>query len=1119
MANNNLTLALKIKADLNEALAKFKTLEKELQAGAAASQGLGKGAQAGAGGLDGLAKKADEATSKLGKTRAGVESISKQLAELKKQAIGLTLGNLAIGNLVKTSDEFKSLEARIKLVSRSNLEAKGTFNGLMTVAQETGTAFSATAELYTRVFRSLGDSANSAEVLRFTKTVSQAMTVSGAGAQEAQAAIIQLSQGMAAGALRGEEFNSVSEQAPIILELLQKSLGKTRGELRKMAEEGQLTTQVIMTAVAEGADSIQKQYEQMPLTIGKAVTQLSNAWLEFVGNTDKTLSASTLVSTAISGLANNLEGLASIAILVGTAYTARYLSAMYTGISVKSKAAIAEGAYMAAINASATASVRQAQATVVLMQAVNGETVSVGRATQAYGALAIAKARAAAVNVGAGLLTAIGGPIGLAITAIAGLSAAYFYLKSQEEEAERQFAQTLTTLDSNIEKTKALVEARIKLGEMGGFSDRMEQLKVNTESLDEAKQKIEALIAERDKLLNQNRTSVMGGLINADEIDSVNSQIDELQQKIDAMSTASSELANITQTQLAVAWDAAIEAGGTFAEELTEIGDPQHPEAVKLLTEAIKASETEALAMKTEVEELTQKLKKDLSQASTTAIERLEAMRTKFEGIAAQAGMSGNAVQGFINKINEAIGLQKQLEQKQAEKKGGDELEKLRTRARQSSMSELERNLDSARNNSNWTAEQKKEAEALYQTIDANQKKLRAQAEADRKAKAEANKAQRKAESDAKKAAQDTRRTAEEATNKLRELNSDYLRLTGQTAKADLLDVQSKYNQLLALFSKANNQDGINLVKQMLPLEEAKVQLSGIEAEINKVMQAQSAKEQQIQAQVQTGLITHFEGQQRLKDTYAQTVAEIEKQLPLLEKLAQMPGAQGEQARQMLEQMKLKIQELKATGNELENAFKQGLTQGIQSALIGLAEGTMSLGDAVKQLALTVINSMAQIAAQQLAMQATSAISGFFGGAGAAVTAATGGFISGPGTGTSDSIPARLSNGEFVVRAASVQKYGVGFLHALNRGQLRKYATGGLVSAPSMPSYNEPTLTREMQNGTAGQQAIASPVNIQQTLAVDSAELFTAGINTVAGERAVMTVIRANKQTLKQELV
>ncbi|WP_419852526.1 hypothetical protein, partial [Actinobacillus pleuropneumoniae] len=73
------------------------------------------------------------------------------------------------------------------------------------------------------------------------------------------------------------------------------------------------------------------------------------------------------------------------------------------------------------------------------------------------------------------------------------------------------------------------------------------------------------------------------GLINADEVNALNTQIDELQQKIDAMSTASSELANITQTQLAVAWDAAIEAGGTLAEKLTEIGDPQHPEAVKLL--------------------------------------------------------------------------------------------------------------------------------------------------------------------------------------------------------------------------------------------------------------------------------------------------------------------------------------------------------------------------------------------------------------------------------------------------------------------------------------------------------------------------------------------------------
>ncbi|HII3848445.1 TPA: tape measure protein, partial [Pasteurella multocida] len=330
-------------------------------------------------------------------------------------------------------------------------------------------------------------------------------------------------------------------------------------------------------------------------------------------------------------------------------------------------------------------------------------------------------------------------------------------------------------------------------------------------------------------------------------------------------------------------------------------------------------------------------------------------------------------------------------------------------------------------------------------------------------------------------------------------------------------DIEGRYSKLLAEFQKAGNVKGIDLINKVLPLEKAKVQIDGVQSEINRLFQNQSAQEQRIQSQVNTGLISHLEGQRQLKEVYAQTVAEIEKQLPLLEKLSQMPGAQGEQARNMLEQMKLKIVELKSAGNDLEKAFKDGLTQGIQSSLMGLAQGTMTLRDAIKNLALTIVNSMAQIAAQQLAMQATSAIGGLFGAVGGTVTAATGGYITGPGTGTSDSIPARLSNGEYVIRAASVSRYGVDFLHAINRGQLRKYSTGGLVSMPKVSTSKEPGLTQAMQNN-GGMHAVASPVHIQQTLAVDSAELFTAGINTHAGEQAVLTVIRANKQTLKEEL-
>jgi len=78
---------------------------------------------------------------------------------------------------------------------------------------------------------------------------------------------------------------------------------------------------------------------------------------------------------------------------------------------------------------------------------------------------------------------------------------------------------------------------------------------------------------------------------------------------------------------------------------------------------------------------------------------------------------------------------------------------------------------------------------------------------------------------------------------------------------------------------------------------------------------------------------------------------------------------------------------------------------------------------------------------------------------------ASGGYISGPGSGTSDSIPARLSNGEYVIKARSVSKYGVGFLNAVNSGSLKKFATGGMVSSIPVPKFNSPNVVINEQMG------------------------------------------------------
>ena len=1092
---DNLTLALKIKADLENALSNFKAFEGELQRNKKAAEGLGKSAKVGAVGIDELGKKADQTTAKLSKTRAGLESISTQLARLKTQAIGFTLGNLAITNLSQTVDEYKSYESRINLISKSNAQAKGTFSELMQIANETGSAFGATAELYTRLYRAMGNQANSAELLQFTRTIQQMTAISGAGAEEAKAAIIQLAQGLASGALRGDEFNSVAEQMPILLEVLQKSLGKTRAELRKMAEDGELTPQLILGATKEATEEIQRQYEQMPLTIGRAMNQLSNSWLGFVGNTDKTISASSLVAGAISLVANNLDLLAGALITAGAAYTVHLIAPLAKKAAALAASTFAVNANTVAVNANASAQVRTAQATIVAMRALDGESASVARLTQAYGALGVAKARAAASSIGSSLLGFAGGWVGVALTAAVGLYAAYEYLKSKEEELEAQYQQTTNAIQSNIDKTNALIDARTKLGEIGGFSDRVSQVETNNKTLDEAKAKLEELIEARDKLQEQVLTDSFGGFLNIEKLEEANARVKEMEESVRKLQDGTDALAKLNREQLTAAFNSVIEAGGELAEKLKAIGDPSAPEAMELLEKVIKDAEGQMTSMGSELDKIESKIRQDLTNSTMTASEQLEAMKAKFLELGRTAGASAGMMDGFISRINTIIDLQNQLDFAKQAKEGDKFIESLQRRLTTKTKGTAAGLKEEARSKG-LTGDRLTQADALADQIEAAEK--------------------------AKKSARSSK-TKYDATDKNLALNVQYLRLTGQEVKANLTDIEGRYSKLLSEFTKHSNVDGINLIKKILPLEQAKAQVDGVQNEINRLYQNQSTQEQRIQAQVQVGLISHLEGQQQLKALYGETVAELEKQIPVLEKLAQMPGAQGEAAKNSLEGMKIKIAELKNAGNDLEKTFKEGLTEGLQTSIVGLAKGTMTLREAVLNLANTIINAMINIAAQQLAMQAASATSGWWGAIAGAfssgtLTAATGGYIRGPGTSTSDSIPARLSNGEFVVKADSVSHYGVGFMHAINRRQLRSFSQGGPVSVPPVPSYSEPGLSDSLRDGRAGTQVVASPVNIQQTLAVDSAELFTAGIKTNEGKKAVITMLRANKQTVKDIL-
>ncbi|EIV2911569.1 TPA: phage tail length tape measure family protein [Serratia marcescens] len=371
--------------------------------------------------------------------------------------------------------------------------------------------------------------------------------------------------------------------------------------------------------------------------------------------------------------------------------------------------------------------------------------------------------------------------------------------------------------------------------------------------------------------------------------------------------------------------------------------------------------------------------------------------------------------------------------------------------------------------------------------------------------------------------------TAQEFKNQNLQLQLQYMRDTGNTAGASLLETQSRFADMRREFEASGNTKGLSLLDQLLPVAETKIRVDDLKKQLDDLFAYQAQQETSIQAQVQGGLLNEIQGRQRLVELHQEVGDKVKGYLPQLKEMANAPGEAGEKVRDMIRQLELQLDKLNQAGNELTIAFRDGLQSGIESSLMGLAKGTMSLSDAVKNLALTIINSMAQIAAQQLAQMATSSLVGSSGGMGGvlgSLFAADGGHIRGPGTTTSDSIPAMLSDYEFVTRAAVVQQPGaLDFLHDFNRHGMAalegylpraRHATGGLAGLPAPVASAPSSVPDTSLAGPSAGPAMLQP--LQQTLVFDAADAFAKGVESVEGGRSLMTVLRANVPTLKQML-
>ncbi|ENW95787.1 tape measure protein [Acinetobacter sp. NIPH 298] len=336
--------------------------------------------------FDQFTQASDKANRELKETETISRKVSSEVEGLKTgfNAVTAALAALGIGatvqELAKTADEFKTLEARIALSTEKAGNFESAMEGVKNIAIETRANLSATGELFTRVNNAVTELGYSQEkALGITRLINQAMVVGGGSAESNAAAITQLNQALQSGVLRGEEFNSMMEQSPRLSRALADGLGVTLGQLRKMANDGKLTTDVVIKALQSQSDTIQSEFSKMPVTIGQSIENVKTSWMVFIGELDRSHGISTKVAESLKWVADNLDSIFNTLKLASQAFIA------YKALNI------------AAVFLDKAAGVRAASI------AITQETASVVANTQAQ--LANATATRAASAAKAGLAT------------------------------------------------------------------------------------------------------------------------------------------------------------------------------------------------------------------------------------------------------------------------------------------------------------------------------------------------------------------------------------------------------------------------------------------------------------------------------------------------------------------------------------------------------------------------------------------------------------------------------------------------------------------------------------------------------------------------------------------
>lgn len=534
-----------------------------------------------------------------GTTRA-VNNTERSMSSLSGVAVALAAA-LSVKQVSEYADAWATVNNKLSNSVRPTEQLADVTQRVFDVTQSTRSSLDATATLYARLERGTRQYNTSAEDLaKLTTIINQGFVVSGATAQEAENAIIQLSQGIASGVLRGEEFNSVAEQGSRLMVALADSLGVGIGELRAMAAQGKLTTDVVVNGLLSQGTAIGKEFANTTTTISQALQVAGNNVTKFFGENSTVKTGAAIFNNAVVTASENIgvlsAALTAAAAIMGSRYVGALTmsaasqiqsalaaqrqatanaqaaqSALIAATSVKRKAVADKEAALSSL-ALAQAEYNVAKGSAAEMLALDALIAAKSRASaaslslaQAETAQAAASARAAtaasAASVGIGLargaLSLIGGPGGAAMLAASAIF--YFWQKAQQarEEALR-FADSLDKVNASM---KAMNNTQLR----GTIADANESIRAQ-------KDEISDLQAEVDSLSSRYRNFTPEAQAVAESLGQGADFARQQAEVSDQLAKKSRDLAN-AQDKLAQTQETAAEANRTLTNNmLTSMG-------------------------------------------------------------------------------------------------------------------------------------------------------------------------------------------------------------------------------------------------------------------------------------------------------------------------------------------------------------------------------------------------------------------------------------------------------------------------------------------------------------------------------------------------------------------